>query len=228
MSQDEGLASQADNAQAAQARKRASSPNRPYPRRTLEQALRVAKALRDHNGGQPWESTEVAKSLGLGAKSGNFFYLTSAAKQYGLTEGTSQSAEIALTDLGRRAIYPQSAEDEREALQTAFLNVPTFRGGTGALRRKQPSRRAVSREHAVHEVLTRSDCSRRIRRPPEQEQPLRRHRRQDALGSRPARYAFAGRRHQNHRSPRTRSAGWQRSWRWRCARLFRDHALCRA
>jgi hypothetical protein len=84
----------------------AKSPDRPYPRRTLEQALRVPRALRDHNGGQPWPPPEVANALGLGAKSGNFFYLTSASRHYGLTEGTSQASEIALTDLGRRAVYP--------------------------------------------------------------------------------------------------------------------------
>jgi hypothetical protein len=105
----------------------AKGPNRPYPRRTLDQALRVPRALRDHNGGQPWAPAEVANALGLGAKSGNFFYLTSASKQYGLTDGTSQTAEIALTDLGRRAVYPSSAEEERSALRQAFLHVPVFR-----------------------------------------------------------------------------------------------------
>jgi hypothetical protein len=83
--------------------------------------------LRDHNGGQPWAPTEVAKALNLGPKSGNFFYLTSAAKQYGLTEGTNQTTEIALSDLGRRAVYPSSADEERAALRKAFLSVPSFR-----------------------------------------------------------------------------------------------------
>jgi hypothetical protein len=105
----------------------ATTKNRPFPRRTLEQALRVPRTLRDKNGGQPWATSEVAKALGLGAKSGNFFYLTSAAQQYGLTEGTSQTSEISLTDLGRRAVYPSSPEEERGALRDAFLHVPTFR-----------------------------------------------------------------------------------------------------
>jgi hypothetical protein len=105
-----------------------ASKTRPFPRRTLEQALRVPRTLRDKNGGQPWATTEVAKAMSLGAKSGNFFYLTSAAKQYGLTEGTSQTNEIALTELGRRAVYPSSAEEERSALRDAFLRVPAFRG----------------------------------------------------------------------------------------------------
>jgi nucleoside 2-deoxyribosyltransferase len=106
----------------------ASKKTRPFPRRTVEQALRIPRTLRDKNGGQPWETAEVAKALNLGPKSGNFFYLTSASKQYGLTEGTSQTNEIKLTELGRRAVYPSSAEEERAALREAFLRVPSFRG----------------------------------------------------------------------------------------------------
>lgn len=105
----------------------AKSPERPYPRRALEQALRIPRAIRDHNGGKPWPAAEVAKALNIGAKSGNFFYLTSASKQYGLTEGTSRTSEISLTDLGRRAVYPDSPEQERAALKEAFLHVLVFR-----------------------------------------------------------------------------------------------------
>lgn len=106
----------------------AKGPNRPFPRRTLEQALRVPRALRDHNGGNPWAPSEVANALNLGPSSGNFFYITSAAQQYGLTSGTRETSEVSLTDLGRKAVYPDSAEDEASALRNAFLNVPAFRG----------------------------------------------------------------------------------------------------
>src|SRR5689334_19667457 len=105
----------------------AKPSQRPYPRRTLEQALRVPRAIRDHNGGKAWPATEVAKALDLGAKSGNFFYLTSASKQYGLTEGTSRTSDISLTELGRNAVYPDSPEQEARALREAFLHVPAFR-----------------------------------------------------------------------------------------------------
>lgn len=105
----------------------ATSKERPYPRRTLEQALRVPRTLRDKNGGQPWTSGEVAKALNLGPKSSNFFYLSSASKQYGLTEGTRDTPEISLTELGRRAVFPSSSDEERTALRDAFLNVSSFR-----------------------------------------------------------------------------------------------------
>lgn len=107
---------------------RAPSLVRPFPRRTLEQALRVPRALRDNNGGQPWAAAELAAGLGVGAKTGNAFYLTSAAKQYGLTDGTNRSAEVGLTDLGRHAVYPASPEAEASALRTALLNIELFRG----------------------------------------------------------------------------------------------------
>jgi hypothetical protein len=100
---------------------------RPFPRRTLENALRVPRALKEYNGGNPWPSDEVADALDLGRRSANFFYITAASRDYGLTAGTRETREISLTDLGRRAVYPQSDREEQEALIDAFLHVDTFR-----------------------------------------------------------------------------------------------------
>lgn len=44
-----------------------------FPRRTLENALRVPQALKQHNAGNPWATEEVARALNLGRNSGNFF-----------------------------------------------------------------------------------------------------------------------------------------------------------
>ncbi len=89
--------------------------------------MRVPQALRDHNGGNPWPPAQVAAALGVGAKTGNFWYITTASRDYGLTEGTRDTAEIALTSLGRKLVYPQSATDERDAKLEAFLSVAPFR-----------------------------------------------------------------------------------------------------
>lgn len=101
--------------------------DRPYPRKTLEQALRVPRALKDHNGGNPWATVEVSKALNIGARTGNFWYITAASRDFGLTEGTRDTAEIILTDLGREAVYPRSPEEEKRALLKAFLSVDVFR-----------------------------------------------------------------------------------------------------
>src|SRR6266568_3798021 len=108
---------------------RGSSPAgpRPFPRRTVEQALRVPQALKENNGGNEWPSKEVAKALGVGAGTANFYYLTAASRDYGLTIGTRDSATIRLTDLGRQAVYPGSDEEERQAQVGGFLKVESFR-----------------------------------------------------------------------------------------------------
>lgn len=100
---------------------------RTFPRRTLEQALRVPRALKEYNGGNPWPPDQVAEALGVGTRSGNFFYVSAASRDHGLTSGSRDTAEIALTDLGRRAVYPQSPADEKSALVQAFLQVEVYR-----------------------------------------------------------------------------------------------------
>jgi nucleoside 2-deoxyribosyltransferase len=101
---------------------------RPYPRRTLEQALRVAEALKEHNAGNEWTPDQVAAALQLGSRSGNFFYLTAASRDFGLTDGTRETKVISLTPLGRRVVYPSSAQERDDALLEAFLSVPLFKG----------------------------------------------------------------------------------------------------
>jgi len=98
-----------------------------FPRRTLEQALRVPRALREFNGGNPWPPDRVADALGLGAKGGNFFYLSAASRDYSLTEGSRDTTEISLTELGRQAAYPASDQQESDAHLQAFLHVESFR-----------------------------------------------------------------------------------------------------
>jgi hypothetical protein len=127
--QDESAVPDSEQAEKKEQRGRANNLTSPrtYPRRTLEQALRVPRALKDKNGGNSWSPKEVAPVLGLGPTSSNYFYLTAASRDYGLTAGTRDSASIALTDLGREAVYPGSDAQERTALRSAFLNVKPFR-----------------------------------------------------------------------------------------------------
>jgi hypothetical protein len=100
---------------------------RPFPNRTLEQALRIPRALKQFNAGNEWDPKEVAAALGIGPGSGNYYYLTAASRDHGLTLGTRDTASIKLTDLGRRAVYPGSDEEESEALREAFFKVDVFR-----------------------------------------------------------------------------------------------------
>jgi len=102
-----------------------SDSRRTYPIHTVIDALRVAQAIRDFNGGNPWQPSEVAKALGLGM-SAKFFYLTAASRDYGLTEGTRDSAAISIAELGTEILYASNAELEHAKKVDAFRRIPIF------------------------------------------------------------------------------------------------------
>ena len=93
----------------------------------MEQALRVPQALKDNNGGNAWASPEVAKALDIAKGSANFFYITASSRDFGFTVGTRDTAEISMTDLGKKVVYPQSPDEEQSARLEGFLGVDSFR-----------------------------------------------------------------------------------------------------
>lgn len=98
----------------------------PFPRATLEKALQVPLALKEHNGGNPWDPDEVRKAVG--APVGNaWFYLTAASRDYGLTSGTRDATKIALEDLGRNIVYAPDAGAELSLKKQAFLGIEIFK-----------------------------------------------------------------------------------------------------
>lgn len=98
----------------------------PFPRTTLEQALKIPYAIKEHNGGNPWEPEEIRKAIGIG--SGNpYFYLTAASRDYGLTIGTRDTDKIALADLGRELVYAPNQEVEYNLKVKAFLSIDIFK-----------------------------------------------------------------------------------------------------
>jgi hypothetical protein len=94
--------------------------------RYLKEAIKIPLAIRHKNGGNPWSPDDVRNAVEYG-KGNKFFYLTAASRDYGLTEGTSASPEISLTDLGRRLAYAEGPEQEESTRRDAFLSVPVFR-----------------------------------------------------------------------------------------------------
>lgn len=97
-----------------------------FPRTTLEKALEIAYALKDKNGGNPWEPEEIRKAVGVGQ--GNSWYaLTAASRDYGLTSGTRDSPKIALEELGREIVYAPDPATELALKKQAFLNIDIFK-----------------------------------------------------------------------------------------------------
>jgi len=100
---------------------------RPFPASPLENALKIPQSLKEKNGGNPWVPAEIAKALGISGKTPGFYNLTASSRDYGLTTGTRDSAQIALQPIGRDIVYAVSREAEQDALKRAFFNVPVFR-----------------------------------------------------------------------------------------------------
>ncbi len=99
----------------------------PFPRTTLEKALQIPYAIKEHNGGNPWEPDEVRKSIGVGTGGNSWFYWTAASRDYGLTIGTRDAEKIALSELGREIVYAPNQDSERTLKQNAFLNIELFK-----------------------------------------------------------------------------------------------------
>lgn len=69
----------------------------------------------------------MADALGASRKSTSWYYWTAAARDFGLTEGTRETATIALRELGMSIVYAPSAEAESAAKREAFLTVDLFK-----------------------------------------------------------------------------------------------------
>lgn len=99
-----------------------------FPKHTLDEAIRVAEALGETNGGQPYPPIETATALGLSPGNSEFRILLSSSIKYGLTTGSYNSEKVAIQELARKIVEPRSEEEKHAARVEAALAPPTFRG----------------------------------------------------------------------------------------------------
>jgi hypothetical protein len=104
----------------AAGKRRAQLRQSDMPSVKLSEALRVANAIRDNYGMKPATPVDVGVAIGIAPTSGSFRTLTGASIAFGLTSGGYNAAEIALTDLGRRAVAPTEDGDDVVAMREAF------------------------------------------------------------------------------------------------------------
>jgi len=101
---------------------------RPFPWRSLEEALKIPFAIREKNNGNPWSTDDVAKaSLGVVKANNKFFYAASAARDYGLTVGTRDTEKIELAPLGREITFAGDESTKRQKMIDAFFSVDIFK-----------------------------------------------------------------------------------------------------
>ncbi len=91
------------------------------PNFTLEEALKVPKAIIDNFAGKPTAPLQIAVALDISPGSSNWRNLSGASIAYGLTNGGYNSKDIALADIGKRIVSPTKENDDNVAIVEAAL-----------------------------------------------------------------------------------------------------------
>jgi hypothetical protein len=102
-------------------------PTWTFPKCTLEDAIRVAKAIEDKNAGKPMHSKDIARAVGFNQPDWRFLDLLRAANLYGLTLGSGASSLISLAPIGNDIVAPSASTQRQAALLGAFRNVDDFK-----------------------------------------------------------------------------------------------------
>jgi predicted nucleotide-binding protein len=91
------------------------------PAYSLDEALKVPKAIVDNYNSKPTTPLKVAAAMKIGPTTGPFKMITGASIAYGLTDGGAQSDQISLTPLALRVFKPKTEGDDLIAKREAFL-----------------------------------------------------------------------------------------------------------
>jgi hypothetical protein len=105
----------------SKSRQRSRLSQEDVPSYSLDQALRVPKAIADSYAYKPTRPLNVAGAMKLSPSSGGFRMVTGAAIAYGLTTGGAFAPEIGITPLGMRIVRPTKPGDDLAAKREALL-----------------------------------------------------------------------------------------------------------
>ncbi len=94
------------------------------PRKSLEQALRVARALREVYAGGPARWPQIAEAMGISAGNQVNKYFLWSAQAYGLIE--KEEDAYSLSEIGRKILAPTKANEEKEAQVRALMTPVIF------------------------------------------------------------------------------------------------------
>ena len=110
-----------------ESKKRKKYASRLYPKDSLKDALKIAQAIKDYSAGKPYDRLDLAKAFNISPGVWSFRSLITSSGRYGLTTGSYNSKQIALTPLGTSIMYPKDPQEEADCLKTALFNIPLFR-----------------------------------------------------------------------------------------------------
>jgi len=99
-----------------------------FPKNTLEDAIRIPKAIEEKNAGNPMEASVLARAVGFKQSSDwRFLDLLRSANLYGLVSGAGATATVSMEKLGQDIVMPGSPQQRQNALLAAFNNVSEFK-----------------------------------------------------------------------------------------------------
>jgi hypothetical protein len=99
-----------------------------FPKTTLEDAIKIARAIEEQNAGNAMKPDILSKAVGFNSLADwRFLDLLRSANQYGLVSGSGKISPVSLTDLGRDVVAPSTPSARPKALQSAFRTVEDFR-----------------------------------------------------------------------------------------------------
>ena len=99
-----------------------------FPKNTLEDSIKIARAIEEQNAGNPMRPEMLAKAVGFNSTSDwRFLDLLRSANQYGLVLGTGKISLVSLSDLGRDVVAPSTPSARPKALAEALRSVEDFR-----------------------------------------------------------------------------------------------------
>jgi len=108
-------------------KKSGRGPEWTFPKNTLEDTIRVARAIEDKNAGKPMRADMLVRAVGYHQVSDwRFRDLLKAANMYGLTDGTPSST-VSLRPVGQDIVAPSTAAQRQKALLEAFRSVEVFK-----------------------------------------------------------------------------------------------------
>jgi predicted nucleotide-binding protein len=105
----------------AQSDKRSYLKQSDVPGASLEDALRIPKAIIDHYASKPTAPLYVAKALNIDPKGRQLKLLSGASSAFGLIDGGAQASSISITELSSRILRPKAEGVELSAKREAVL-----------------------------------------------------------------------------------------------------------
>ena len=99
-----------------------------FPKNSLEDAIKIPKAIEEKNAGNPMKADVLAKAVGFRQpQDWRFLDLLRSANQYGLVSGSGANATVSLEKIGQDVVAPSSPAQRQQALVRAFRHVDEFK-----------------------------------------------------------------------------------------------------